>query len=161
MQRVKIKIWMQPLNLKDVAEMTHPNRDVTLTGLRKPASRADLMRRNAKKTGSARPFPSQLHQLGSFSRSGGNTTFALTGHTSGVHSSTTESKFSVSFSQLMGGISGGMSTFIVDITFQCQSFDAYLSQIRRCCVLWGRRWLMVLIAGLCAIVGTIAIKEGQ
>ncbi|KAK0222360.1 hypothetical protein IW262DRAFT_1460672 [Armillaria fumosa] len=48
-------------------------------------------------------------------------------------------------SQLVIGISGGMSTFIVDITM-----------IWRCWVFWGRRWLVVLIPGLCAIAGTIA-----
>ncbi|PBK96221.1 hypothetical protein ARMGADRAFT_1077725 [Armillaria gallica] len=47
--------------------------------------------------------------------------------------------------QLVGSISGGISTFIVDITV-----------IWRCWVLWGRRWLIVLILGLCAIVGIIA-----
>ncbi|KAK0429773.1 hypothetical protein EV421DRAFT_1946322 [Armillaria borealis] len=47
-------------------------------------------------------------------------------------------------SQLVAGISGGLSTFIVDITI-----------IWRCWVFWGRRWLIVLIPGLCAIAGTI------
>ncbi|KAK0432303.1 hypothetical protein EV421DRAFT_2040738 [Armillaria borealis] len=47
-------------------------------------------------------------------------------------------------SQLVGGISGGMSTFIVDITI-----------IWRCWVFWGRQWLIVLIPGLCAIAGAI------
>ncbi|PBK96046.1 hypothetical protein ARMGADRAFT_1142744 [Armillaria gallica] len=48
-------------------------------------------------------------------------------------------------SQLVIGISGGMSTFIVDVTI-----------IWRCWVLWERRWRIILIPGLCAIVGTIA-----
>ncbi|PBK96217.1 hypothetical protein ARMGADRAFT_1142952 [Armillaria gallica] len=48
-------------------------------------------------------------------------------------------------SQLVIGITSGLSTFIVDITI-----------IWRCWVLWGRRWLIVLIPGLCAIVGAIA-----
>ncbi|KAK0185442.1 hypothetical protein F5146DRAFT_1070198 [Armillaria mellea] len=48
-------------------------------------------------------------------------------------------------SQLVIGISGGLSTFIADITI-----------IWRCWVFWGRRWLIVLIPGLCAIAGTIA-----
>ncbi|KAK0492342.1 hypothetical protein EDD18DRAFT_1465513 [Armillaria luteobubalina] len=48
-------------------------------------------------------------------------------------------------SQLVIGISGGLSTFIVDITM-----------IWRCWVFWGRRWLVVLIPSLCAIGGTIA-----
>ncbi|SJL17095.1 uncharacterized protein ARMOST_20637 [Armillaria ostoyae] len=48
-------------------------------------------------------------------------------------------------SQLVIGISSGLSTFIVDITI-----------IWRCWVFWGRRWLIVLIPGLCAIVGAIA-----
>ncbi|PBK96223.1 hypothetical protein ARMGADRAFT_1061800 [Armillaria gallica] len=48
-------------------------------------------------------------------------------------------------SQLLGGINGGVSTFIVDITI-----------IWRCWVFWGRRWLIVLIPTLCAIAGTIA-----
>ncbi|KAK0244795.1 hypothetical protein EDD85DRAFT_946094 [Armillaria nabsnona] len=47
--------------------------------------------------------------------------------------------------QLVSSISGGISTFIVDITV-----------IWRCWVLWGRRWLIVLIPGLCAIAGIIA-----
>ncbi|PBK96215.1 hypothetical protein ARMGADRAFT_760083 [Armillaria gallica] len=48
-------------------------------------------------------------------------------------------------SQLVIGISGGLSTFIVDITI-----------IWRCWVFWGRRWLIILIPGLCAIAGTVA-----
>ncbi|KAK0244799.1 hypothetical protein EDD85DRAFT_1018384 [Armillaria nabsnona] len=48
-------------------------------------------------------------------------------------------------SQLLIGISGGLNTFIVDITI-----------IWRCWVLWGRRWLIILIPGLCAIAGTIS-----
>ncbi|KAK0185445.1 hypothetical protein F5146DRAFT_1143899 [Armillaria mellea] len=48
-------------------------------------------------------------------------------------------------SQLVVGISGGLSTFIVDITI-----------IWRCWVFWGRRWLIVFIPGLCAIAGTVA-----
>ncbi|KAK0472642.1 hypothetical protein IW261DRAFT_1661308 [Armillaria novae-zelandiae] len=48
-------------------------------------------------------------------------------------------------SQLVVGISGGLNTFIVDITI-----------IWRCWVFWGRRWLVVIIPGLCAIAGTIA-----
>ncbi|PBK62106.1 hypothetical protein ARMSODRAFT_1089271 [Armillaria solidipes] len=47
--------------------------------------------------------------------------------------------------QLVISISGGLSTFIVDVTI-----------IWRCWVLWGRQWRIVLIPGLCAIVGTIA-----
>ncbi|PBK62117.1 hypothetical protein ARMSODRAFT_1025050 [Armillaria solidipes] len=47
--------------------------------------------------------------------------------------------------QLVDGISGGMSTFIVDVTI-----------IWRCWVLWGRRWRIILIPALCAIAGTIA-----
>ncbi|KAK0432306.1 hypothetical protein EV421DRAFT_2040739 [Armillaria borealis] len=47
--------------------------------------------------------------------------------------------------QLVDGISGGMSTFIVDVTI-----------IWRCWVLWERRWRIILIPGLCAIVGIIA-----
>ncbi|KAK0492339.1 hypothetical protein EDD18DRAFT_1109086 [Armillaria luteobubalina] len=48
-------------------------------------------------------------------------------------------------SQLVIGISGGLSTFIVDITI-----------IWRCWVFWGRRWLIVVIPSLCAIAGTVA-----
>ncbi|SJL17090.1 uncharacterized protein ARMOST_20632 [Armillaria ostoyae] len=48
-------------------------------------------------------------------------------------------------SQLVIGISGGMSTFIVDVTI-----------IWRCWVLWERRWRIILLPGLCAIAGTIA-----
>ncbi|SJL17100.1 uncharacterized protein ARMOST_20642 [Armillaria ostoyae] len=48
-------------------------------------------------------------------------------------------------SQLVIGITGGLSTFIVDITI-----------IWRCWVFWGRQWRIVLIPGLCAIAGTIA-----
>ncbi|KAK0201362.1 hypothetical protein DFS33DRAFT_1346593 [Desarmillaria ectypa] len=47
--------------------------------------------------------------------------------------------------QLVGGISGGLSTFIVDITI-----------IWRCWVFWGRRWWIVIIPTLCAVAGTIA-----
>ncbi|KAK0472645.1 hypothetical protein IW261DRAFT_1596781 [Armillaria novae-zelandiae] len=48
-------------------------------------------------------------------------------------------------SQLVEGISGGLSTFIVDITI-----------IWRCWVFWGRQWLIVFIPSLCAIAGTVA-----
>ncbi|KAK0432301.1 hypothetical protein EV421DRAFT_2000996 [Armillaria borealis] len=47
--------------------------------------------------------------------------------------------------QLVISISGGLSTFIVDITI-----------IWRCWIFWGRRWRIILIPALCAIAGTIA-----
>ncbi|KAK0432324.1 hypothetical protein EV421DRAFT_1849481 [Armillaria borealis] len=51
-------------------------------------------------------------------------------------------------SQLVIGISSGLSTFIVDITI-----------IWRCWVFWGRRWLIILIPGLCAIAGMIVVAK--
>ncbi|KAK0472646.1 hypothetical protein IW261DRAFT_1661314 [Armillaria novae-zelandiae] len=48
-------------------------------------------------------------------------------------------------SQLVIGISGGISTFIVDLTI-----------IWRCWALWGRRWRIIFMPGLCAIAGIVA-----
>ncbi|KAG7442245.1 uncharacterized protein BT62DRAFT_996652 [Guyanagaster necrorhizus] len=47
--------------------------------------------------------------------------------------------------ELVDGISGGMSTFLVDITI-----------VWRCWVLWDRQWRIVLIPALCTVAGTIA-----